>query len=149
MKFEVKELTDEKLKYFEIDDKINFKLCKDEIAKANAIAIDFNYLNLGIKLYADNKKESIEIQKANCKHMMKVFKVCKKIVKLLTKHGSEFDGVFYIKGLKDKKNNNDFMLVSMLDVALNYVPFSRLGMAVNYSCDYLDKENALHNMCES
>ena len=147
-KFQVKELTDKKLKYVEINEKSSLETIKKELVDAKAVAIDFDYLNLATKLYGDNKKASIAIQKANCNLMMKVFKTCKKVVKLLKKSKFEFDGTFYVKGLKDKKNNNDFMLSSMLDTALNYNCFKRLGMAVHYSCDYLDMENTINNMCD-
>lgn len=149
MKFEIKELKDKKKEYAVINADEN---CLDNIKKniknIKAVEIDFDYLNLGTKLYGDNKKASKLIQKENCNHMLKVLKVCKKVVKLFKKSKVEFDGVFYVKNLSNKKNNNDFMLISMLDTDLNYNMFKRLGMSVHYACDYLDMENAINNMCD-
>ena len=51
MKFEVKKLEDKKVKYFEINEKTNIKANKKEIIEAEALSIDFDYLNLGEKLY--------------------------------------------------------------------------------------------------
>ncbi|MBR7172329.1 MAG: hypothetical protein IKD36_00870 [Clostridia bacterium] len=148
MKFEVKKLEDKKVKYFEINEKTDFKASRQEIVEAEAISIDFDYLNLGEKLYGNSRKSSKLIQKKNCAHIIKVFKHLKKMVKMLKKTDSKFDGVFYVKGLDKKKNNNDLMIVALLDTALNFKPHERLGSAVNYACDYLDKENTINNMCD-
>lgn len=149
MKFEIKELEDKKLKYFEItnDSKCISKL-KSEVGKFDAIKIDFDIMCLGVKLYGNSKKESYAIQKYNCKKIIKLFKVCKKVVKVLKKKKVEFDGTFYVKGLDKKKNNNDLMIVGLLDIDLNYKFKDRLGMSVHYACDYLDKENSINNMCD-
>lgn len=149
MKFEVKNLEDKKLKYFEIE---NNKECvsklKNETGEINAIKIGFDTLCLGVKLYGNSKKSSVEIQKDNCKKMIKLFKVCKKVLKVLKKKNIEFDGVFYVEKLDKKKNNNDLMLIALLDTALNFKITKRLGSAVNYACDFLDKENSINNMCD-
>lgn len=148
MKFEVKKLEDKKVKYFEINEKTNIKANKKEIIEAEALSIDFDYLNLGEKLYGNSRKSSKLIQKKNCALVIKIFKLCKKIVKVLAKTESKFDGVFYIKNLDKKKNNNDLMIVGLLDINLNYKPHARLGASVHYACDYLDKENTINNMCD-
>lgn len=148
MKFEIKELKDKNLKYLHLNEKTTIDDIKKDIKNIDAIAIDFEYLNLGTKLYGDSKEASKIIQKANCKQMFKVLKMCKKVIKFCKKMKVEFDGVFYVDGVENKKNNNDFMLVSMLDTDLNYNIFKRLGMSVHYACDYLDKENEINNMCD-
>ena len=148
MKFEVKKLEDKKVKYFEINEKTNIKKDKQLIIEAEALSIDFDYLNLGEKLYGNSRKSSKLIQKKNCALVIKIFKLCKKIVKVLAKTESKFDGVFYVKNLDKKKNNNDLMIVGLLDINLNYKPHARLGASVHYACDYLDKENTINNMCD-
>ncbi len=148
MEFKIEELNKKK-EYFEINEK-TAKDLKNELktAKFSDISVNFEYLNLGNKLYGDSKKASIKIQQENCKQMMLVYKACKKFVKLAKKLKIEWNGVFYVDGLKDKKNNNDLMLLALLDTHFNYNIFKRLGSAVHYSCDYLDKENEINNMCD-
>lgn len=148
MEFKVEELN-EKKELFEINQK-TAKFLKYELKNTqfNKICIDFEYLNLQKKLYGENKKASIKIQQENCKQMMLVYKTCKKLVKLIKKMKFEWNGVFYVNGLKNKKNNNDLMLVAMLDTHFNHNIFGQLGSAVHYSCDYLDKENEINNMCD-
>ena len=148
MEFKIEEI-EKKKEYFEINEK-TAKDLKNELknTKINEFSVDFEFLNLGTKLYGDSKKASIKIQQENCKKMMEVYKACKKVVKLIKKLKIEWNGVFYVNGLKDKKNNNDLMLVAMLDTRFNYNIFGKLGSAVHYSCDYLDKENEINNMCD-
>ena len=148
MEFKIEELK-KKNNCFEINEKTakDLKNALKEVKKCE-VSVNFEYLNLQTKLYGDGKKASIKIQQENCKHMMEVYKACKKFVKLVKKLKIEWSGVFYIDGLKDKKNNNDLMLVALLDTHFNYNIFKRLGSAVHYSCDYLDKENEINNMCD-
>ena len=148
MEFKIEEL-DKKRECFEINEK-TAKDLKNELktAKFTDISVGFEYLSLGTKLYGDGKKASIKIQQENCKKVIDVYKACKKAVKLIKKLKIEWSGVFYIDGLKDKKNNNDLMLIALLDTHFNYNIFKRLGSAVHYSCDYLDKENEINNMCD-
>lgn len=147
MKFEICEREDKN--YFAIDlSKDCLKNVKENLDSIEAFEIDENALNLGECLYGKTKKESIEIQKKNCNQILKFFKVCKKIVKLLKRENIAFDGKFYTKGLAEKKNNNDFMLTAMLDVEFNVKPFKKLSSSYKYSADYLDKENSLNKMCD-
>ncbi len=148
MEFKI-EKVDKRKNYFEINEK-TAKDLKNQLknAKTTEISIDFEFLNLGTKLYGDSKKASIKIQQANCKHIMLVYKTCKSLVKLIKKLKLSWSGVFYVEGLENKKNNNDLMLIAMLDTHFNHNIFGRLGSAVHYSCDYLDKENEINNMCD-
>lgn len=149
MKFEIKELSDKNLRYFEISlEKGCIDKLKQELEKFDAISIDFETLNISQKLYGETKKQSVEIQKANLKKMLKLFKVCAKVVKILKSRKFNFDGTIYVSKLSEKKNNNDFMIASMLDAKFNYNIFKRMGVAVNHACDYLDKENEINNMCD-
>lgn len=124
------------------------KNVKQEFKPNDVLLIDEGALNLRLKLYGNNKKESIEIQKENCKKMIKLYGVCKKLVRIIKHKKIEFDGVFYVKNLSEKKNNNDFMLSAMLDTYFNANPFKRLEKATIYASDYIDKENSLNNMCD-
>lgn len=147
MKFEICEREDRK--YFVIDLSENcFKNFKEKYKAIECFEIEQKALNLGISLYGKTKKESIEIQKKNCEQVLKLFKVCKKIVKFLKRKKVSFDGKFYTKGLVEKKNNNDFMIVSMLDVEFNVKPFKKLAASYKYAADYLDMENSLNKMCD-
>ena len=40
------------------------------------------------------------------------------------------------------------MLVSLLDVKYNVASVKKLSQAIHYSCDYLDFENGINNMCD-
>ena len=147
MKFDICER--EEKEYFIID------LSKDCLQKARknldsikAFEIDENALSLGVCLYGATKKESIEIQKQNCKQMLKLYALCVKLVKILKRKKFNFDGVFYTKGLASKKNNNDYMLKTMLEVKFNVKPFKKLSASYTYAADFLDMENSLNKMCD-
>ena len=133
MKFEICEREEDK-EYTIIDlSEDCFKKIKENLASVKDFEIAESALNLGVTLYGKTKKESIEIQKKNCEQMLKLFKICKKIVKLLKRKKIAFDGKFYTKGLADKKNNNDFMLFAMLDVEFNVKPFKKLSASYKYA----------------
>lgn len=126
--------------------------CLDNIKKnltnINYLEIDAKALNLGICLYGKTKKESIEIQKKNCKQMLELYAVCVKVIRLFKCKKIAFDGKFYTSGLDEKKNNNDYMLKSMLDVKFNVGLFKKLSASYSYVADYLDMENTLNKMCD-
>ena len=147
MKFEICEREDKEYAIIDLSDDC-YKKIKENLDSIKDFEIDENALNLGISLYGKTKKESIEIQKKNCEKILKLFKVCKKIVKLLKRKKIGFDGKFYTKGLAEKKNKNDFMIVSMLDVEFNVKPFKKLAASYKYAADYLDMENSLNKMCD-
>ena len=111
------------------------------------LLLDFELLNLGEKLYGNSKSETLQIQKNNCKKFLKYFKVCKKAVKFVKRKNPNFDGKLYIKNLSQKKNNNDFMLVSMLEI-MDVKFSSRFQFAYETACAFLDKENSINNMCD-
>ncbi len=148
MKFEIREREENK-KYAVIDlSKECLRNIKSNLMDIEAFEIDVNVLNLAETLYGKTKKESVEIQKRNCKQMLSLFKVCKRLIKMLKREKCGFDGVFYVAGLENKKNNNDFSLVCMLDVHFNVKPFKKLSASYTYAADYLDKENSLNKMCD-
>ena len=148
MKFEICEKEEDR-KYIVIDLSENcYKRIKESFESKMCFEIDENALNLGLTLYGKTKKESVEIQKKNCAQMMKLFKVCKKIVKFMKRKKFSFDGKFYAKDLAEKKNNNDFMISAMLDVEFNVKPFKKLAASYKYAADYLDMENSLNKMCD-
>jgi hypothetical protein len=147
MKFDIREREDKD--YFVIDlSKDCLKRLKENLSNVKAFEIDENALNLNVCLYGKTKKESIEIQKKNCKQIVKLYAICVKIVKMLRKNKFNFDGLFYTKGLADKKNNNDYMLKTMLEVKFNVKPFKKLSASYTYAADFLDMENSLNKMCD-
>lgn len=149
MEYQIKALEDKKLKYLNID---LSKDCKKEIMAnlkdANAVKIDFIALNLGKKLYGNNKKETKLIQKENCKQIIRLYRRCVSVVKLLKRKKFSFNGTFYVENLADKKNNNDFMLCAMLMTRFNTIIYKKLSQTILYACDYLDMENQMNNMCD-
>ena len=147
MKFEILE-KQKNDKCFEItNSKECLKKLKTEKETYEKFSINAEDLNLFTKLYGANKKESIEIQKQNAKQVIRYYKIIVKAVKILKSHKS-FRGALYIEGLDKKKNNNDFMIESMLDVRFNVKLFSKMGAALGASCDFIDKENTINNMCD-
>ena len=147
MEFKLEELSKKKSDIVLNLTKESLLTLKANLKERIVVELDFEAMNLGQKLYGSNKKESIEIQKKNCKQVLQFFKVCTKAVKLLKKK-TKFDGVFYVKNLSQKKNNNDFMIVSLLDIRFNKKPNQVLSKVVNDACDYLDMENEINNMCD-
>lgn len=146
MEFKIEQLTDKSQNYIEIiNDKQTFNTIKS-FKQGDKIKIGFENLFLSTCLYGSTKKESIKIQKDNCKLVLKFYKIIKKAVKILIKQGF-FDGTIYIEGLSDKKNNNDLMLVALLDVDFNFKFFQKMKGAYEHSCDFLDAENSLNKMC--
>ncbi len=147
MKFEIREKADKKC--FVIDlNKDCLKKLKSSLNQNLLLELDKDALNLNERLYGKTKQESIEIQKKNCKKIIKLYSVCVKIVKLLKRNKISFDGVFYATNLAGKRNNNDYMLVSMLDVKFNVGFFRKLSASYLYSATFLDKENSLNDMCD-
>ena len=147
MKFLIEELTDNSKSYFEINlDKKCLEVIK-QATELQDVKIDFESLNLGVTLYGKTKKESIQIQKANCKKVLQFYKICKKAVKILRKK-FDFSGKFYVENLSQKKNNNDIMLVGLCEVDFNTKIFDRMRVAYEYACDFLDAENSLNKMCD-
>lgn len=147
MKFQICELKDVAKNCFKLEmTKDSLKRLKENV-EFDGVMLDFDALNLGVKLYGNTKKESIEIQKKNAKVVLSVYKQLKKAVAVLKKKGS-FDGMFYVENLSSKKNNNDIMLAGMLNVKFNSSCFHKMTDAVVVACDFLDAENALNNMCD-
>ena len=105
MKFDIREREENK-EYFVINlSKECLLKLKQNLASIKAFEIDDRALNLEICLYGKTKNDSIQIQKKNCKQMLKLYAVCVKVVKLLRRKKFEFDGIFYTRGLNKKKNN--------------------------------------------
>ena len=110
--------------------------------------INFESLNLGQVLYGNSKQESIKIQKKNAKIVLKLYAVVKKVVKLVKKLKLDFDGTIYVDRLDEKKNNNDLMLISMLNVDFNTNCLKKMKVAYEGACDFFDAENSLNKMCD-
>ena len=147
MKFEIHERENKNYAIVDLS-KDCLKKIKANLKNIEAFEIDENALNLGVKLYGENKTESVKIQKENCDKLLELYKVCVKLIKFLKHEKFGFDGVFYTKNLSKKKNNNDFMLCAMLDVKFNVKPFKRLSASYTYAADFLDMENSLNKMCD-
>ena len=113
--------------------------------KPGFVELDFFALNLDKKLYGSTKQESVLIQKQNCKKVLKLYALMKRFVKILKK--TDFDGTLYVKNLKSKKNNNDYMLMSLLNIG-QAKPTQKFKLAYEAACDFLDMENNLNAMCD-
>ena len=146
MKFSIEELKEGSNSYIEISNDKNCLTKIKDFKENDIIKIDFNSLNLGIKLYGSSKKESIKIQQENCKTLLKFYKIVKKAVKILKK--KNFSGTFFVENLSNKLNNNDIMLVGLLEVDFNTKLSNKVKMAYEYACDFLDAENSLNKMCD-
>lgn len=150
MKFEIKP-KEKDSNCFEIKlEKQNFKDLKKEIKinKAINISLSFETLNLGTKLYGSNKAETKQIQKNNCKLMIKIYKYFIRVVHLLKRAKTNFEGTIFVNDLDKKKNNNDYMLAAMLDTKFNVNPFNRMKSAMLHACEFIDLENKINNMCD-
>ena len=147
MEFKIVELTDNSQNYLEITTDKNCLQNAKSFKEGDKIKIDFNSLFLSTCLYGSSKKESIKIQKDNCKKMLAFYKVAKKVFKFLVKQGI-FDGTIFVDNLPKKKNNNDLMLVALLNVDFNFKAFSKMKGAYEGACDFLDAENSLNKMCD-
>lgn len=165
MEYKVNNLTDENQKYIKID---LTKNCINELnSLKNSIAeksenqiniandeirfcIDFNDLNLGTKLYGNSKEASSILQSQNCKIVLKIYKVIKKSFSLAMKLSKKFNlkvsETIYIKNLDKKRNNNDFLISSMLDIDFN--KGNRYEKIISHAADFLALENNIHNMCD-
>lgn len=149
IKFEMKNTEKISKNDFVVDFRENIiKELKQRAKQIDNVVIDRDALNIGEKLYGGNKKESLLIQKNNQKQMLKLYRICVKITKILKRDRYKKLGEFYIFNLDKKKNNNDFMLAGMLDVRFNVNIFKRVYESVGIACDYLDKENELNKMCD-
>ena len=96
MEFKIEELVDESQNYIEITGN---KECLNNVkafTNDNKIKIDFNSLMLSTCLYGSTKKESLEIQKKNCKLMLKFYKVVEKAVKFLKKQGIGTQNLIFV-----------------------------------------------------
>ena len=124
-----------------------FKKLKTSFDKFDKFEIDFDSLNLGTKLYGKDQLDTKAIQKSNYRQMLQLYRLSKRVVKFLRKKKDGFDGTFYVSGLSDKKNNNDLMLMQMLELRFNVRLFQKTNYAIEFVCDYIDKENSLNKMC--
>lgn len=146
IEFKIEKLTDENLSYFEITASRDCLKNLENFKQGDLVKVDYNSLNLSLCLYGKTKKESIKIQKENCKKLLSFYKFVKKAVKTLSKKGL-FDGKIYVNNLDEKKNNNDLMLIALLDVDFNWSHFKKMQGAYEHACDFLDAENSLNKMC--
>lgn len=146
MEFKIVEKQNDNEEFFEItNEKTCIKRAKTLSQKQN-VFVEFNTLNLGTTLYGKTKKESLLIQKDNCKKILAFYKIVKKVIKILIKKNL-FDGTIFVNNLSSKKNNNDIMLVGLLDCDFNTKLFFKMKKSYEYACDFLDAENSLNKMC--
>lgn len=146
MKFDILEKQNENTVVITNDFKTG--VLKKYYSKNCLFEIEYNCLNLGTKLYGNNKEETKKIQSANCKTMIKIYRKIAKIIKISKRHKINFNNTFYIKNLTEKKNNNDFQLKLMLDLRFNNNVFTRYTKSILYACKYLDNELKTENMCD-
>lgn len=148
MNFKIEELGNDE-KYLEIRTlKNSFSDFKKSYTSGSLIVINFDDLNLGTRLYGKNQKETKNVQRQNCKQFLKMYRLCKKVIKFLKRKKFNFDGALYVAGLGKKKNNNDYMLVSMLELRFCTPLTQKFLGVINSACDFIDKENSLNSMCE-
>lgn len=138
MKINIEE-ADENVKYYVLSEKKGLK----KNLLSNQLLLDAGLLGLSFSLYGKTKQESIKIQKNSSKNLIKLYRICKKVIKSL----GVSEITFYAYGLKNKKNNNDFMLIAMLETGFAKRT-DRFKLAYESACEFLDKENSLNNMCD-
>ena len=110
--------------------------------------LDFSYANLNALQYVGSLDKTKAVQKYNTKVLMQVYRKLVKIIKVCKHKKIDFQNTFYVANLSQKQNNNDVMLTYMLSVRFNTNIFQKLNASVVYACDFLDLENATHNMCD-
>ena len=145
MDFKIEEIEKADNSFLSVVDKKSLSLVKKEFVQGSKVLLDFDYLCLGETLYGKNKKESLLLQKKNCKKVVRVYKQLVSLCRKINKKG--FDGKFY-RLKKKKKNNNDMMLMSMLELRFKEGFFNKMNDSIVYACDYLDAENELNKMCD-
>ena len=150
MEFKIENIEDNSNKNtYRIDIKpVSKKEIKEAHLSGKIFVISSEFLNINQKIYGTNKAETVKIQKENSKKVIKVYKSICKVVNALKSKKLNFNGVFYVENLNERKNNNVFLVLSLLNLKYNTCFFSRLSKSILYTCEYLDKENALHNMCD-
>lgn len=144
IKFYNLEKTEEKS--FLIINNKSIKTIKKNYKKEYQIVIDFDYLNLGQKLYGSTKKETKKIQKANSIYVVKIYRKICSLVRKIRK--LNFDGIFYVTKKDEKKNNNDLMIERMVNLHFEKNIFSKMRKSIIIACDFLDAENKINNMCD-
>lgn len=125
-----------------------FKQIKQNYKDAKMLTISFSDLNLGSNIYGSSKKETKNLQKENCKIVIKLYRRTLRVIRFLKLKRVKFDGTIYIQGLTERKNNNVIMLELMLNCKLSRLFPQRLTAAIDGACTYLDAENSEHNMCD-
>lgn len=149
MKYTIEEIKENQNNTYLVNtSNVSTKDLKNALSNGQQIELGFDFLNLGTKLYGNNKKESIAIQKENCKKVQNSFKTISKIARIARNKKYNFNNTFCVKNLNEKKNNNDYLIVSMLELKFKTIFLKRLSKSILYTCEYLDRENALHNMCD-
>ena len=67
MDFKIEEIEKADNSFLSVVDKKSLSLVKKEFVQGSKVLLDFDYLCLGETLYGKNKKESLLLQKKNCK----------------------------------------------------------------------------------
>lgn len=149
MNYTIEEINDNQNNTFLINSKSFSKSeLKTAVLNGQQIELGFDFLNLGTKLYGNGKKESIAIQKDNCKKVLNAFNIIARVARLVKNKKYNFNNKFFVHNLSEKKNNNDYLIVALLELKFKTFFLNRLAKSVLYTCKYLDRENALHNMCD-
>ena len=149
MNFEIIESQLDEKQYFVVSFNKGFvKSFKQSAINFRGFFISYDTLNLGQKLYGHSKKESILIQKRNCRKILKLYKLLSRLYREVRKQKLENYNTIYVEKLSVKKNNNDFLLQSLLNLKFNCGNDGKLEKIISFSCDFLSKENFLNNMCD-
>lgn len=165
MKYTIENIESLPQNYFEINlDKNCFNLFKQKIRQIKlenktltqpqsnlplSLVINFDALNLCKSIYGSSKNEIKIIQKQNVNQLLKLYKVTKKILKYAKRQlKNQAPTTLFVQNLTNRKNNNHKMLEFMINTTLCTKCFKKTSTAINYACEYLDLENAEHNMCD-
>jgi len=121
---------------------------KDLLSYKNVnVVIDGDFLNINNCLFGKNEKETKMIQKNNYKQLKLVYKKTIKVIKFLIKNNIKFNNTIYID-VDKRSNNNDKMLEFMINLRSIKNPMKRLEEQISFTCDYLDSEIKLNNICQ-
>lgn len=131
-----------------ISQDFDFKNLKSQKNKEIIFKIDFNALNLTTRLYGNNKKDTRNIQKNNCKKVIRVYRTICNIIKICKRNNIKFNNMFFVYNFSTKKNNNDLMLLFMLETRFNKKIGLKYQNSLLFACDYLDNELKTENMCD-
>lgn len=148
MEFKIVELTDKNIDFIKIDKAGTFASKIKGLTEGSKVnfMLDYDDLNLDLKLYGSSKEESKKIQAFNANIVLEMYGYTLKAVKLALKLKLDFDGQIFVENLQLKKNNNDFLISAMLDIDLN--KGNKYEKIISHASDFLNYENIINNMCD-